>query len=61
MREGLFSEMAIFVRLGVVDRMGSVAIYRPQADCFGGQSDGRFGAFRQEAMRFQVVTGAGDT
>jgi hypothetical protein len=33
----------------------SIAVYRPQAECFGGRSDGNFGVSSVEASYFRVL------
>ena len=38
----------------------SIAIYRPQAEVFGGRSDGKFGIPSVEVSLFQVLRSAGD-
>jgi hypothetical protein len=37
-----------------------IAIYRPQAEYFGGRSDGKFGVRLEEISYFQVPIRAGD-
>jgi hypothetical protein len=39
---------------------GSIAIYRPQAELFGGKSDGEFVVRLGKFKKFQVVISAGD-
>jgi Domain of unknown function (DUF4143) len=41
-------------------RSASIAVYRLQAEVFGGRSDGKFGAPSLELSIFQVLTSAGD-
>jgi hypothetical protein len=38
----------------------SIGIYRPQAQVFGGRSDGKFGVPPVEVSLFQVLISAGD-
>jgi hypothetical protein len=38
----------------------SIAVYRPQAEAFGGRSDGKFGAPAVEVSLCQVLRSAGD-
>jgi hypothetical protein len=39
---------------------GSIAVYRPQAEMFGGRSDGKSGVLREEVLYFPVLMSAGD-
>jgi hypothetical protein len=57
------------VRRSIVDERGcrntstlsaSIAIYRPQAELFGGRSDGKFVVRLGKDQQFQVLIGAGD-
>jgi hypothetical protein len=38
----------------------SIAVYRIQAKCYDGQSDGKFGAPRHEVIVIQMFARAGD-
>jgi hypothetical protein len=38
----------------------SIAFYRPQAEVFGGRSDGKFGVPSAEVSLIQVLISAGD-
>lgn len=38
----------------------SIAVYRPQAELFGGKSDGKFVVRRGKDQQFQVLISAGD-
>jgi hypothetical protein len=38
----------------------SIAVYRPQAECFGGRSDGKLDVPSVEVSLFQVLISAGD-
>jgi hypothetical protein len=38
----------------------SIAVYRPQAESFGGRSDGKFIVRLGKGEQFQVLRGAGD-
>jgi len=38
----------------------SIDVYRPQAESFGGRSDGKFGDPQEESYYVQVLTRAGD-
>ncbi len=42
------------------DQSGSIAVYRPQAELFGGRSDGKLGVRREEVSYYQVLIRAGD-
>jgi hypothetical protein len=57
------------VRRSIVDERGcrntstlstSIAIYRPQAELFGGRSDGKFVVRLGKDQQFPVLIGAGD-
>lgn len=37
-----------------------IAVYRPQAEVFGGRSDGKFGVASAEVSLFQLLIDAGD-
>ena len=39
---------------------GRIAVYRAQAESFGGRSDGKFGVLLVEVSKSQVLTSAGD-
>ena len=39
---------------------GSIAVYRPQAELFGGRSDGKFGLVSAEIAVIQLLISAGD-
>jgi hypothetical protein len=38
----------------------SIAVYRPQAETFGGRCDGKVGVVREKFSYFQVPTRTGD-
>jgi hypothetical protein len=42
------------------DPSGSIAVYRPQAEYFGGRSDGKFGVPSVKVALFQVLKSAED-
>jgi hypothetical protein len=49
-----------WIRVVCPDQSGSIAVYRPQAEIFGGRFDGKFGVRRGEVSYYQALIRAGD-